>query len=322
MAKRSDPFNEHLYLSDGGLETTLIFHRGMQLNHFAAFELLNNEAGKEALRKYYQPYLQLANRYGTGFILETPTWRANPDWGSKLNYSRDELKALNIKAVHFVKEIAKKIGSADHQVLISGTIGPRGDGYKVEHEMTAEQSRSYHKLQVTAFASAGVDLIEAVTMNYSSEAIGVVKAAESVSLPVVISFTVETDGNLPNGETLQAAIEKIDDITKRYPAYFMINCAHPEHFMEVLKDSGNWKLRIQGVRANASTKSHKELDEAEELDVGDREKLARAYLQLRGLLPELKVVGGCCGTDDSHLAQICDVLLTEQKVGRLEEGVN
>lgn len=309
MTNQSNTIKDHLYLTDGGLETTLIFHHGVTLNHFSAFELLNNEAGKQALRKYYVPYLQLAARYRTGFILETPTWRANPDWATKLGYTRDELKALNKQAVDFVKRLAKEFRSEETQILISGTIGPRGDGYKVEHVMTPEQSQSYHGLQVEAFVSAGVDLIEVLTMNYSDEAIGIVRAAESALIPIVISFTVETNGKLPNGESLREAIEKTDKSTGNYVDYFMINCAHPKHFIHVLNDTGSWKQRIKGIRANASTKSHAELDESENLDAGDKKVLAQGYVQLRTLLPELKVVGGCCGTDHGHVAQICEALL-------------
>lgn len=313
MARNTD-FKDHLYLTDGGLETTLIFHHGVKLNHFAAFELLKNEAGKQALRKYYQPYLQLAARYGTGFILETPTWRASPDWATKLGYSREEIEAINKQAVDFVKVVANEFGPEENQILISGTIGPRGDGYKVEHVMTPEQSQSYHGFQVEAFVSAGVDLVEALTMNYSDEAIGVVRSARSASIPVVISFTLETNGQLPNGESLHDAIAKTDKSTGNYTDYFMINCAHPEHFMHILKDNGSWKQRIKGIRANASTKSHAELDESENLDAGDKQALAQGYLQLRALLPELKVVGGCCGTDHGHVTQICEALLAEPKV--------
>lgn len=314
MIKQTDTLNDHLYLTDGGLETTLIFHQGVSLNHFAAFELLNNEAGKQALRKYYTPYLQLAARYRTGFILETPTWRANPDWATKLGYSTDELKALNKQAVTFVKGIAKELGPEGSKILISGTIGPRGDGYKVEHVMTPEESQSYHGLQIESFVSAGADIIEAVTMNYSDEAIGIVRAAQSSAIPVVISFTVETDGKLPNGESLEDAIGRTDKNTGSYAEYYMINCAHPVHFIQVLKKDGSWKGRIKGIRANASTKSHAELDESVSLDAGDKKVLADGYLQLRALLPELKVVGGCCGTDHGHVASICEALLEEQKV--------
>ena len=306
-------FNDRLYLTDGGLETTLIFHQGVTLNLFAAFELLNSEVGEQALRNYYTPYLEIAAQYGTHFILETPTWRANPDWAAKLGYSLEDLRLLNRHAVDFVKRIANEFDLKQKRILISGTIGPRGDGYKVEHCMSPEQSQSYHGLQVDAFASAGVHLIEAITMNYSDEAIGVVRAAKSASIPVVISFTVETNGKLPNGESLKDAIEKTDQSTGNYPEYFMINCAHPKHFMHVLDQEGTWKKRIRGIRANASTKSHAELDESESLDAGDKILLAQDYLLLRTLLPELQVVGGCCGTDHGHIAQICEMLRSEEK---------
>ena len=314
MTHKTNLLKNHLYLTDGGLETTLIFHQGLSLNHFAAFELLTNDAGKQALRNYYAPYLKLAARYGTDFILETPTWRASPDWATKLGYTREEIKALNMQAVDFIKSLAKDFALKENEVLISGIIGPRGDGYKVEYIMAPEQSQSYHGLQVEAFVSSGVDLIEAVTMNYTDEAIGIVRAAESASIPIVISFTVETDGKLPNGESLKSAIEKTDKATGNYVEYFMINCAHPEHFIHVLKDTGSWKQRIQGIRANASTKSHAELDESVTLDAGDKKVLAEGYLQLHNLLPELKVVGGCCGTDHGHVEHICEALLAGQKI--------
>lgn len=312
--KTSSTDKSRLYLTDGGLETSMIFHEGIPLNLFAAFELLKNDAGREALRKYYRPYLELASRYGTGFILQTPTWRANADWGTRLGYSHDELRAFNKQAVEFIKGLGRELGSKEGSVLISGVIGPRGDGYKVELVMTPEESQAYHALQVDAFASSGVDLVEAITINYSNEAIGIVKAAQSVSIPVVVSFTVETDGKLPSGESLQDAIERTDEVTGHYAEYFMINCAHPEHFVDVLKTNGKWKDRIRGVRANASTKSHAELDESTSLDAGDKQLLADGYLQLRTLLPQLKVIGGCCGTDHGHVQHICETLLHEQQV--------
>ena len=311
IAKKTNPFKDPLFLTDGGLETTLIFHQGVTLNHFAAFELLNNDAGKQALRDYYKPYLKMAEMYQIGFILETPTWRASPDWGLKLGYSPEQLRALNQESVNFVKSLARESNSDGNQILISGNIGPRGDGYRVERCMTPEQAESYHQDQVRTFASAHVDLITALTINYSDEAIGIVRAVRSFSLPAVISFTVETDGKLPNGESLKDAIEKTDDHTGGYAEHFMVNCAHPEHFRHVFNVDGTWKQRIKGIRANASTKSHAELDEAETLDEGDKRMLAHGYLQLRALLPELKVIGGCCGTDHSHLGEICQLLLKE-----------
>lgn len=298
-------FEEELYLTDGGLETTLVFHYGIELPHFAAFTLLQYPDGRSALEKYYLPYLHLAQQYGTGFILETPTWRANPDWGFKLGYNAAELIGVNQRAVRFVRALCSANLEQDIPVLISGNIGPRGDGYVAEAIMDTHEAAQYHALQMDAFARSNVDLVTALTINYSDEAIGIVQAASAKSLPVVISFTVETDGQLPNGESLQAAIERTDRLTKAYATHYMINCAHPAHFQHLLESGGKWLRRIGGIRANASTKSHAELDESTTLDAGDKHQLASSYRQLQEYLPAMQVVGGCCGTDHSHLEEIC-----------------
>lgn len=294
------------YLTDGGLETTLIFQYGIELPHFAAFTLLQYPEGRLALQKYYLPYLQLAQEYGSGFILETPTWRANEDWGFKLGFSPSELAAINQRAVRFVRALGSAYIEQDIEVLVSGNIGPRGDGYVPGQVMTAEEAAQYHRLQVDAFARSKVDLVTAMTINYVDEAIGIVRAAQAQTLPAVISFTVETDGRLPNGESLRDAIERTDRLTDGYVTHYMINCAHPAHFQDLFKSSGAWLDRIRGIRANASMKSHAELDEATSLDRGNPSQLADAYGQLRGILPALQVVGGCCGTDHSHIEHICN----------------
>jgi S-methylmethionine-dependent homocysteine/selenocysteine methylase len=300
-------FTEKYYLSDGGLETTLIFHNNIPLNHFAAFELLRNEKGRKVLEEYYKPYLSLAEKYQAGFVIESPTWRSNADWGFKLGYTHDELFALNKQSIKFIREIAASFTSLP-QVIVSGNIGPRGDGYRADFLMTAEQSKAYHSNQVKAFALADADIVTAATITYSNEAIGIVDAARSFGLPVVISFTVETDGKLPGGESLQEAVEKVDAATDHYAEHFMVNCAHPQHFINEFHGNGHWKSRIGGIRGNASVKSHAELDESTELDSGDKCLLASGYAELFTLLPSIKVVGGCCGTDWSHLEEICESL--------------
>ncbi len=295
--------SDHI-LTDGGLETTLIFHYGIDLNHFAAFELLKNEDGKQALKSYYNPYLDVAKKYNSTFLLDTPTWRANQDWADKLGISKNELRYLNIESVNFIKQLVKAHSIKNNSVIINGVIGPRGDGYIAENCMTAKEAVNYHSSQIGAFSHSNVDMITAVTMNYIDEALGIALAAKHFGLHVAISFTVETNGKLPNGENLKDSIEKIDTLTQNYVSHYMINCAHPEHFNHVLKKDGNWKNRIKGIRANASTKSHAELDECEILDVGDKHLLATNYMKLKELLPNLKIIGGCCGTDHSHIEYI------------------
>ncbi len=302
MEKRT----RHIMLTDGGLETDLIFNHNIELEHFAAFPLLENAAHAHTLENYYREYLELAKENDTGFILESPTWRANLDWGKKLGYDGQNLIKMNQLAIQKMRQLKQEYRSWIEDIKISGQIGPRGDGYRVDATMNPIEAEDYHRLQIQAFKEAGVDMVTAITMTYIDEALGIVEAAKKEDVPVVISFTVELDGNLPSGETLGEAIERIDKVTSHYPEYYMINCAHPTHFMHVLERAGGWKNRIQGLRANASCKSHAELDESTELDVGDKVELGQLHQKLQRLLPNLKVFGGCCGTDASHIVSICN----------------
>jgi homocysteine S-methyltransferase len=290
-----------VFITDGGMETTLIFHDGIDLPLFAAFDLLKDDEGREALRRYYATYVELARERGVGIVLDTPTWRASRDWGDQLGYSTRELDAVNRDAVSLVS----KLRGPDDSIVISGCIGPRGDGYRADDRMTAGEAEEYHAAQVASFAATEADLVSALTMTYVDEAVGIVRAAAAAGVPAVVSFTVETDGLLPSGMTLREAIERVDAETESAAAYFMINCAHPTHFEHLLEEGAPWVARIGGLRANASVKSHAELDESETLDEGDPVDLGRRYSALRSRLPAASVVGGCCGTDHRHVAEIC-----------------
>jgi S-methylmethionine-dependent homocysteine/selenocysteine methylase len=289
-----------LFLTDGGIETTLIFHDGLDLPHFAAFDLLSREDGRAALRRYYESYVAIALEQGVGLVLESATWRASPDWASLIGYDDDRLAELNRAAIDLLVEICERHATERTPIVISGCVGPRGDGYAPASLMTADEAERYHGAQIGVFGDTPAELVTAITMTYPDEAIGVTRAARAVGLPVVISFTVETDGRLPSGQSLAEAIEEVDAETESAPSYYMINCAHPTHFEGSLEPGGPWG-RIRGLRANASTLSHAELDEAEELDDGDPLDLAERYVRLRERLPELTVLGGCCGTDDRHI---------------------
>jgi len=304
--------DDRLFLTDGGIETSLIFHDGIDLPLFAAFPLLKDDEGTEALRRYYRPYAQLAADNGTGFVLETPTWRASPRWAKELGVSDDELDRLNRKAIGLMEELREELESDDAPFVISGCIGPQDDGYSPQTKLSADEAQDYHSTQINTFADTAADLVTAITMTYADEAIGVALAAKHASIPAVISFTLETDGRLPNGQALAETIDAVEAATDGYPAYYMINCAHPTHFEDVL-DGGAWLEKIRGLRANASTRSHEELDEAEDLDDGDPEDLGARYAALREKLPSLNVVGGCCGTDHRHVSEICWALVTTSR---------
>lgn len=294
-----------LFLTDGGIETTLIFHEGIALPYFAAFDLLKDHAGQAALRRYYSSHASIARNSDCGFILESATWRASADWGAKLGYRETDLAEVNRQAVALLVELRRLFETERSPMVISGCVGPRGDGYRVDNAMTAGQAQAYHAKQIDIFAGTAADLVTAITMTYVEEAIGVTKAAQAAAMPVVISFTVETNGHLPSGQTLGDAIQAVDAATGRGPAYYMINCAHPDHFEAALQVGEDWVRRIRGVRANASRCSHAELDEATELDAGNPAELGRQYRELRNRLPQIVVMGGCCGTDHRHIEAIC-----------------
>jgi S-methylmethionine-dependent homocysteine/selenocysteine methylase len=293
-----------LFLTDGGIETTLIFHEGLELPDFAAFHLLRTAAGEAALEKYFRTYAEIARRAGAGLVLESATWRASSDWGRRLGYSKEALAAANRSAIEMLERLRDEYASKDVPVVVSGCVGPRGDGYVVEKAMTAEEAEAYHREQIETFAATEADMVCAITMNYAEEAEGVARAARAAGMPTAISFTVETDGRLPAGQPLGDAIAQVDAATASYPAYYMINCAHPSHFEETLAALGPRVRRIRGLRANASKKSHAELNESAQLDVGDPEELARDHARLKRALPALSVFGGCCGTDDRHVGAI------------------
>lgn len=297
-----------LFVTDAGLETELVFHDGRELPHFAAFDLLGSEAGFERLRAYYLRYAEIAGAHGLGLVLETPTWRASPDWGEKLGYDREALADANRRAVGLLLEIRAGFEAPGTPVVVSGNLGPRGDGYRAEARMSVAEARDYHAWQIGTFAATDADLVSVFTMNYVEEAIGVAAAAKEQAMPVVISFTLETDGRLPSGQSLAEAIEDTDAATDGHPAYYMINCAHPTHFARTLRAGGGWRDRLRGLRANASRRSHAELDASTELDDGNPEELGEQYRALRPLRPRLTVVGGCCGTDHRHVGSICRAL--------------
>jgi S-methylmethionine-dependent homocysteine/selenocysteine methylase len=301
--------DDELFLTDGGIETVLIFHEGLDLPEFAAFDLLKDDEGTERLRSYYAPYMALARERGLGFVLESPTWRANPRWASAIGYDREQLDQFNRKAIALLEQIRDEQDAAGAPIVISGCVGPHDDGYNPAELLSVRAAQDYHSTQIGTFARTAADMVTAITMTYVDEAIGVARAAAESGLPAAISFTVETDGRLPSGQPLGEAIEQVDCETGESPSYYMINCAHPTHFAAVLEEGGGWRERIRGLRANASTCSHAELDEADELDEGDPHDLGARYASLRGRLPRLNVLGGCCGTDHRHVAKIRDACL-------------
>jgi homocysteine S-methyltransferase len=302
------PGGETTFIGDGGLETSMIFERGIELPEFASFQLLDDERGRAALRDYYSGYLDLAAAHGVGFTLDTPTWRASRNWGERLGRPAREIADLNRAAVEFALALREERAAAA-PIAVCGTIGPEGDAYRPARHLGPDEAAAYHAAQVEALVAAGVDMVSAYTLSYVEEAIGIVRAAAASGTDVSISFTVETDGRLPDGTPLAEAVERLDAETDAAAAYLMLNCAHPSHFAAELEAGGAWRERIAGIRANASRRSHAELDSSPDLDCGDPDELAREYRDLIEALPWLSVLGGCCGTDARHVGAICGACL-------------
>ncbi len=303
MTRTPWPAKGTTVVTDAGLETWLLFQRGVDLPAFAAYPLAATATGRALLTEYLQHYVAIASSIGAAPVLDAATWRANPDWAVVLGHDLGTLGSLIDACIQIVADV-RSTWRGNQPFLINGPVGPRGDGYQVDASMTSEAAADCHGFQIRRMADAGVDVITALTMGYVGEAAGIALAARAAGVPAVVSFTLETDGRLPTGMSLGEAIAATDAATGAYPLHYMINCAHPTHFDHVLDPTAPWAHRIGGVRANASALSHAELDEMVELDEGDPDDLARRYVALRDRLPNLHVIGGCCGTDHRHVAAI------------------
>ncbi|WP_259400292.1 homocysteine S-methyltransferase family protein [Roseovarius sp. SCSIO 43702] len=295
---------DRFYLSDGGLETWMVFEEGFDLPCFSAAVLLDTAEGRAALTAYFERFIALARDSGRGFVMDTPTWRCGAAWAAPLGLGLHETLAINGRATAFMAAIRDRHETAQLPILLNGLVGPAGDAYAPDVALGPDEACLVHTPQVRALAAAGVDMISAMTLTHAGEAAGIAQAAAEIDLPVVISFTLETDGRLPSGEPLDEAIAEVDAWTGAAPLHYMINCAHPDHFRDVVANPAPWLDRIGGVRANASRMSHAELDASEVLDDGDPVELGALHGDLLRLLPNLRIIGGCCGTDHRHVGCI------------------
>ena len=296
-----------IFLADAGVETDLIFNHGIEIREFAAHTLLPQQKGRAALTNYFEGFLNLAKEQRTGFILDTVTWKAHRHWADKLGASDADLKAANEESVQFIADLRARFAGNAKPIVLNGVIGPRGDAYRPTNVITIDAAEEYFSQQLGWLAATEVDMVTALTFNQACEAAGLARAARNVGLPIVVSFTVETNGALPTGQSVADAITEVDAATERYPAYYMINCAHPDHFNDVLQVA-DWAKRIRGIRANASRRSHAELDAAPELDAGNPHELAQQYRGLADRMPWLNIFGGCCGSDLRHVTEIARAL--------------
>lgn len=308
MASKGLPqMGDEVFLTDSGIETDLIYNHGLDLPDFAPFPLLESDEGRTTLLDYFRAHLDVASERGMGVVFETPTWRASPDWGERLGYDLERLAELNRDAVDLLRCIRDESRSS-LPFVISGNVGPRADGYDDEALMTAAEAAEYHAWQVGVLAASGVDIVSALTVDYVAEGVGIADAAAGSQVPSVISFTTDVEGRLPDGTTVAHAIERIDSGSLAAPAYYMLNCTHPQHILQMLQDDAPWRRRIRGLRANASPLGLVEPDEGQPLDPGDIGEFGELMRQVHLVAPTITILGGCCGTDARHVRAIADAV--------------
>ncbi len=304
LLERTRPF-----LTLGGTETFLIFQKGIPLREFCAFEVFENEPAFRMLEKeFLRPTADAALEYGYGLLADCMVWRASPDYVVKLGYARDAVARLNAVAVERMRGFVERwrsdrgVAPDDAPIVLMGELGPRGDGYRIQDgaPISPDYAQAYHAYQMGALAVAGADMVGALTMTSAGETIGIVRSARDRNLPILVSPTLETDGTLPDGSSLRSFVDEVDQATDGYPLGYMVNCAHPTHLAPALVSGGPWLDRFVGFRANASCKSHAELDASTELDAGNPAELGRQMHDLR-TRHGLHIIGGCCGTDVSHI---------------------
>jgi len=286
-----------------GMTTEIIYRDGIDLPGFASYPLLLNPVHKNLIRNYNCNLVDLARDQNVGLILDSETWAANRDRGAELGFSPDDLRKLNIEAIELIAGVREEKG--DLPTVLCGQVGPRGDGYAPTDQMSTHEAEDYHSEQIEVYSNTEADLVSGFTLCYPEEASGVVRAAQRFDMPVAIAFTVETDGRLPTGVSVKEAIEQVDEESDGGALYYLINCAHPDHFTSIFSDEP-WMKRLRGVVANSSRCSHAELEVAEELDEGDPDELGIQVGGLRKQFSHFNILGGCCGSNLRHMKRILE----------------
>lgn len=303
-----------IYLSEGGVETEILYKYGFELPQFAVFPLLNNPEALSKLKGMYRNYLDVVAKHGMNALIGGLDYRASPDWGDLLGYSPEGLSEANHKSIAFLKEVANEYVSDIPEILIQGCIGPRGDAYDRSQSITADEAEDYHSIQLTTLKEANVDLALAITFNNIPESIGVARAAEKVGVPIAISLSLDSTSKLNTGPSLKEAITTIDTETDQAPEFYSINCSHPIEYEPAI-ESGNWIKRVRGVRPNASKMEKIALCKIGHLEEGDPVELGELCGDLARRYPHMDIWGGCCGTWDIHLDEIAKNVLAAQELG-------
>lgn len=292
------------YLTEGGQETEIMYKFGHDLPEFAMYPLLDNPRAMEELRGMYQRVLDVAAARGFAAMIAGLDYRASPDWGAKLGYSKQALADALMQCIAFLREVAAPYQGQVSQILLGGMVGPRGDAYQLNKTITAEDAEDYHSFQLDVLQRAGVAFATAMTFNNVPEAVGVARAAKRIGVPLHVSFTLNSDHRLKSGPTLKEAIEAVDaEASDAKPDFYGINCSHPLEFEPAL-EPGDWFKRVRLIRPNASAMEKIALCKIGHLEEGDPVDLGARMGALARRYPHVDIWGGCCGTWDKHLSEI------------------
>ncbi|WP_221934346.1 homocysteine S-methyltransferase family protein [Aliiglaciecola sp. M165] len=292
-----------IFLTEGGIETEIMYKWGFDLPHFAMFPLLENPEASETIKNMYRRYLDVVAKYGHNALIGGFDYRASPDYGKALGYSEDGLREANMRSIQFLRDVAAEYNGQIDQCLFTGYVGPRGDAYFGANNMSIEESEQYHSVQIETLKAAGVDLVWAVTFSHVQEAIGVVRAAKKIGLPIAISFTLTSEHKLSSGLSFSSAIKIVDAQTAGYPSFFSINCSHPDEFGPALSD-GEWMHRVRSLRPNAAKMDKISLCKLGHLEEGNPVELGIQIGELKKRYEHMDIWGGCCGTCETHLEEM------------------
>lgn len=306
------------YLTEGGTETEVLYKWGFELPEFAMFPLLDDPKADDVIRNMFRRYLDVAAEQNTGVLLNGHDYRASPDWGAKLGYSDEGLREMQRRTIQFLDEMRAEYADRVSDVYIAACIGPRGDAYGTGGEITADEAEDYHSVQMQNLDGTAADMAVAATFNNVPEAIGVIRAASGVGMPIGVSLTLTPEGRLRSGPTLREAIETVDEATASAAAWFGTNCAHPIEFEDALTDEGPWLDRLRYIRPNAAKMDKIALCSLGHLEDGDPVELGEQMGEIARRLPRADIIGGCCGTDERHLSEIAQNVNAVRSAGKQE----
>lgn len=291
------------YLTEGGVETELMYKWGIELPHFATFPLFENPEAMAAIRGIFHRYLDIAAKYRLPALVSGLDYRASPDWGAILGYSRKALAEATLQSVDFTRELVQEYASDIPQGFVIGTLGPRGDAYQLNRTITEDEAEDYHGVQLETLKQADVDIAWAMTFNNTAEAIGAARAAGKIGLPFAVSLSLDSTSKLKSGPSFAEAVETIEAKTNGSPVFYFLNCSHPVEFEPALTP-GDWIERVRGFRPNASKMEKVALCKLGHLEEGDPVELGQLVGDVVRRYPHMDIWGGCCGTGEVHLEEM------------------